>query len=305
MRAVPGALGTVTDSSGRSGDPKRLTSGVEGVQRLCKALISAKYIGAACEAWGEELFFLELWAEINRRASLRSRVQAENALPDPKGAEDEAPEGTIFEELVTQYSKLAERAEDMIVQTVCSEVEGGLRAHFTSGSSTQVTPNMNANVEDDISLATTLLGPIALLSSHLSFLRSTLPQTAVISFYRRIASRLSSHILQRQILYRGHGRISQQQGKAILAETELWVETCQIALARAERARVEAPWRSLLQASRLIGAEGKRWHTVVDTTFGVSGDHEWEETMLNTVGFAELSREEVGQILRTRADCER
>lgn len=37
------------------GDPKRLTSGVEGVQRLCKALVSAKYVAAAMEAWGEEL----------------------------------------------------------------------------------------------------------------------------------------------------------------------------------------------------------------------------------------------------------
>lgn len=57
MRAVPGALSTA-DSSGRTGDTKRLTSGVEGVQRLCKALISAKYMGAALEAWGEDLVSL-------------------------------------------------------------------------------------------------------------------------------------------------------------------------------------------------------------------------------------------------------
>lgn len=55
MRAVPGALGAVTDSAGRSADPKHMTSGVEGVQRLVKALVSAKFIAAACEAWGEEL----------------------------------------------------------------------------------------------------------------------------------------------------------------------------------------------------------------------------------------------------------
>ena len=33
----------------------RLTSGVEGVQRLCKALLSAKYIEVSMEEWGEEL----------------------------------------------------------------------------------------------------------------------------------------------------------------------------------------------------------------------------------------------------------
>ena len=50
MRAVPGALA----DAGRT-NSQRLTSGVEGVQRLCKALVSAKYIAAAMEAWGEDL----------------------------------------------------------------------------------------------------------------------------------------------------------------------------------------------------------------------------------------------------------
>lgn len=53
MRAVPGAL--TSDVTGRANDPKRLTSGIEGVQRLCKALISATYLAAAMEAWGEDL----------------------------------------------------------------------------------------------------------------------------------------------------------------------------------------------------------------------------------------------------------
>ena len=51
LRAVPGALGS---DSGRT-QSKSLTSGVEGVQRLCKALVSAKYTAAAMEAWGEDL----------------------------------------------------------------------------------------------------------------------------------------------------------------------------------------------------------------------------------------------------------
>ncbi|KZT06301.1 uncharacterized protein LAESUDRAFT_653786 [Laetiporus sulphureus 93-53] len=306
IRAVPGALGSVSDASGRVGDPKSLTSGVEGVQRLCKALVSAKYISAACEAWGEDLFFLELWAEINHRASLRSQIQAASALPNPKGGETEAAEGTIFEELIMQYGQLAERAEDMIVQSVCGEVEVGLRAHFSNGSSTQVTPNViTPGAQDDIALAPTLLGPLALLSSHISFLSSALPRTTVTSLYRRIASRLAMHIYHRQILYHGRGRITPQEGRAIRAESELWVETCQVALARSDRARAEGPWRQLLQASRLVGAEGKQWQEILDATFGVIGDEKWEGIMLETVGFSELSREEVSQVLRARSDCGR
>jgi len=86
-------------------DTGRLTSGVDGVQRLCKALISARFIEMAMDTWGEELFFLELWTEINHRASLRARAEAYASLPDPKNGDAEIPDGTIFEELIHQYAK--------------------------------------------------------------------------------------------------------------------------------------------------------------------------------------------------------
>ena len=79
---------------------------------------------------------MELWTEINHKAALRARAEAVSSLPDPKVVpEEEAPEGTIFEELVTQYGKLVGRAEDMIVHSVCHEVEAGLKQHFQSGGS--------------------------------------------------------------------------------------------------------------------------------------------------------------------------
>lgn len=301
MRAVPGAL---SSDVGRVGDSRRLTSGVEGVQRLCKALVSAKYIAVAMEAWGEDLFFLDLWAEINHKAALRARAEAAASLPDPKGAAEDAPEGTIFEELVTQYGKLVTRAEDMIVHTVCNEVEAGLRQHFQSGGSAHNTPASSAEGSDEISLPATLLAPIALLSAQLAFLQGALPLTTVAALYRRIAAHLGTHILQRAIMYRGRGRVSPAEGRAIRAECELWVETCRHALSRAP-ARVEAPWRSLLQAARVVGAEGELWEKVVDATFGTASDQDWEAAMVDLVGFAELTREEVGQVIRTRTDCER
>jgi hypothetical protein len=58
VRAVPGSLGVslgAKEETGVNVDTKRLTGGVEGVQRLSKALVSAKYIEIAMEAWGEDL----------------------------------------------------------------------------------------------------------------------------------------------------------------------------------------------------------------------------------------------------------
>ncbi|EEB89487.1 hypothetical protein MPER_12406, partial [Moniliophthora perniciosa FA553] len=119
VRAVPGALGVTLgakDDTKVNIDTRRLTSGVEGVQRLCKALLSAQHTVAAMEQWGEELFFLELWTEINRRAGLRAQAQAHSALPDPTAIPSDNSQETIFEELIVQYRKLGGRSEDIIVQ---------------------------------------------------------------------------------------------------------------------------------------------------------------------------------------------
>lgn len=69
---------------------------------------------------------------------MRSRAEAASSLPDPKTNGGEVPEGTIFEELVVQYNQLEARAEDLIVQSVCNEVEAGLKTHFNSGGSSYV-----------------------------------------------------------------------------------------------------------------------------------------------------------------------
>lgn len=57
-------------------------------------------------------------------------------LPSPNSDGVDVPEGTLFDALVVSFEKLAELAEEMIVHSVCGEVEAGLKAHFTGSSST-------------------------------------------------------------------------------------------------------------------------------------------------------------------------
>ncbi|KAJ7823548.1 TIP-1 family-domain-containing protein [Mycena olivaceomarginata] len=205
VRAVPGALAV---SLGRD------DGSVKGVQRLCKAWLSARYVEAAMEGWGEELFFLELWTEITVERPFAHRRWPLPLYPIPAPRESAVPQETVI-------GSLCNRAEDMIVAQVCGEVEGGCEGPLRS---------------DHISVMTAL--------------------------YRRIAARLAEHILQRQILYRGHitaleGRRSRGAGLggALIGG----------------RNRVEAPW--------LVGLEGE----------------EQTET-------SELPREEVQRILKSRDD---
>jgi hypothetical protein len=223
------------------------------------------------------------------------------------------------------YRKLFGRAEDMIAQQVCGEVESSLKPHFAlilswvlsiscerffrlicCSNSASKSETDQANV---IALPQTLLGPIALLSAHLKLLQSTIPQTLLTALYRRIGSHLSEHILHREILYRGHHRLSLYDGQSIAAECELWVETCFAALnsttSGLSRTRVEAPWLKLLEAGRLLSVEGENWHRILDATFGTTSDEVWEQLLVDVVGVAEMRRDEVGQVLRVREDCDR
>ncbi|KNZ79633.1 RAD50-interacting protein 1 [Termitomyces sp. J132] len=302
VRAVPGALSvSLGKEEGRVHvDNRGLTSGVDGVQRLCKALLSAKYVERTIRGWAEELFFVELWAEINHKDELRNTALANPLLPDPKAEREEIPEDTLFDEVLARYDRLVNRAEGMIVQQVCGEIEGLLKAHFSTLSPK---PDSQSDNADEISLSQTLLAPMALLSSHLTFLRTSMSQAILTNLYRRIISRLADHILHRQIVYRS--RFDVAEGKNIRAECELWVETCRIALGGAlpgGRARIDTPWTRLLQAASLASAEGDAWATVNSVTFGTQID-DWDAAMMQAIGPIEMGREEVMRILRRREDC--
>ncbi|KIY47067.1 hypothetical protein FISHEDRAFT_66233 [Fistulina hepatica ATCC 64428] len=302
VRSVPGAL-TVSFGGSQDGgttvDVRRLTSGVEGVQRLCKALLSAKYIANALREWGEELFFLELWSEIHTQPALREIVSSIGVLPRTVVSGGSVPSDTIFAKLTSQYDGLVSRAQDLIVQQVCSEVENGLRAHFMVSADDETVTN------GEFSLSQTLLGPIALLSAHLAYLRSVLPSVMLSSVYRRIVTNLSEHILQRQVLYRG--KFSRAEGRRMCTEWELWVEACHMALGdvlTGGRERVESPWFKLLEAAKLVAMdmESDAWRQIVDATTNPQKDAQvWEKTMMDLLGQCDIPRSDVARIF----DCRR
>jgi len=257
-----------------------------------------------------------MWRDIHHDPALRSHAEANSLLPSPGHEALEVPNDTIFEAVINRYTTIIIRAENMVVQQVCIEVETQLKAHFytydifyiecsshihTHTSSPD--PNTSTVAEAPL-IFQTLLAPLSLLSTYLSYLLSTLSQTTFTALYRRVSANLSEHILHRQILFRG--TFNAAEGRTILAECELFLETCSAALAGSlpgGKVRVEAPWGKLLQAGRLVALEGDLWDEVLDSTFGTSDQEEWKETMRTITSYSDLSRETVKNILRRRNDC--
>ena len=105
-----------------------------------------------------------------------------------------------------------------------------------------------------------------------------------------------------------HRRLTLQEGKRFYSEYQLWVESCQVALRGTlgdSKARVETPWRRLLQAGRLLSAEGAVWTAILDATFGMQSNDEWERTVYGHLSPLQLEREDVAKILQMREDCDR
>jgi hypothetical protein len=126
----------------------------------------------------------------------------------------------------------------------------------------------------------------------------------MIALYRRICSRIADHILQREILHRGRGQVNLKEGRAILAEYELWIETCYAALSGVDRNRVMAPWLVFLQAATMVSVEGEARDRLMHVVFGATTG-EWEDTMVEIIGVSEMAKEVAAKVLRIREDYDR
>ncbi|KAG9103847.1 hypothetical protein FRC06_007525 [Ceratobasidium sp. 370] len=291
VRAVPGAL---AGQVGAGVDTRRLTSGHEGLQRLLKAYASAYAMKDAMQVWGDSLFFLELWSEINERAVLRAKADAHPSLPATSHAQKgEQVHGTLFDELIGQYSSIATRAKDMMIRHICSEVETELKPYFAKQWETS-----QGEDDDSVRIPTSLVSPLTTLSTHLSLLSKTLSPPASAAIYRRVASSLASHILQRSVFHYGRGRLTPARGVAFAREASLWVEASQMAM---PNRRVEAPWQRLLDGARLVAIkQGEDFEAAKNVLW--DGTEEQCSEFAEAVGVKGLSRQEMQDALKVRSD---
>lgn len=132
-------------------------------------------------------------------------------------------------------------------------------------------------------------------------MKQMLPFSTVSSLYRRIAGTLSSHILQRGLLYRGRGRLSPSSGKIALVECNMWIEACRAALGPRVR-RAERPWGKLLEPASILALDENTF-SMVSNAILIGSDQSFQQAM-DELGCEGLSREEATDIVRLRTDCQ-
>ncbi|KAL4786195.1 TIP-1 family-domain-containing protein [Aspergillus varians] len=139
----------MTSTIGRTvqgADGQASVEGIAGLERLCRVFGSAEYLEKKMEDWSNEVFFVELWSELQERvkqnrdggqnvagsmsvADVASRTSPAVNNGHGVGSLDETPEGALFDETASAYRRLRMRSESIITSTVTSNVRSALKSY--------------------------------------------------------------------------------------------------------------------------------------------------------------------------------
>ncbi|KAF1923601.1 RINT-1 family protein [Didymella exigua CBS 183.55] len=111
--------------------------GIEGLESLCRTYGSADYLEKAMRDWSDDVFFLDIWEELQHRAqhggSIGTRTVAAVAERTSKnvGASkvDASDAGGLFDETASWYARLRDRSEQIITETLVSSVRVALKPY--------------------------------------------------------------------------------------------------------------------------------------------------------------------------------
>ncbi|KAL4991391.1 TIP-1 family-domain-containing protein [Aspergillus falconensis] len=140
---------TMTSTIGRTvqgTDGQASVEGIAGLERLCRVFGSAEYLEKKMDDWNNEVFFVELWSELQERVKLNKHSgknvagsmsvadvasRTSSAINNTSGASslEETPEGALFDETASAYRRLRLHSESIITSTLISNVRSALKLY--------------------------------------------------------------------------------------------------------------------------------------------------------------------------------
>ncbi|KAJ5104103.1 hypothetical protein N7532_004632 [Penicillium argentinense] len=183
----------MTSTLGRTvqgADEQASVEGVAGLERLCRVFGSAEYLEKKMEDWSNDVFFVELWSELQDRVR-RKRDDGQNVAgtmtiaevasrTSPAVAKNNASstqpssDGALFDETASAYRRLRRRSETIIISTLTSNITTALKPYSRISTwATISTPSANA-AGSPLPLTSDLAHAMNVLSTQLSFISHTL-----------------------------------------------------------------------------------------------------------------------------------
>ncbi|PYH77315.1 RINT-1 family protein [Aspergillus uvarum CBS 121591] len=186
--AMTSAIGRTVQGS----DGQASVEGVAGLERLCRVFGSAEWLEKKMEDWSNEVFFVELWTELQERvrlnkdggknvagsmsiADVASRTsQAVNNSNNHNDDQGTASEGALFDETASAYRRLRLRSESIITSTLTSNVRSALKPYSRVSTWTTLAATTPAPNGAPLPPTSDLAPVLRTISAELSFLSRAL-----------------------------------------------------------------------------------------------------------------------------------
>lgn len=152
-------------------------SGINGLQHLLRIYNSAEYLERAMRDWSDDVFFLELWEELQDRARGRTAGGRGNVAGDMSvadvaektsaavGTEDDT--GALFDETAESYRRLRVRSEGTIVDLLNDSIHAAIRPYRKLITWNSIVQTSSASLSTSAELDP-LLNVVSELLGHLS-----------------------------------------------------------------------------------------------------------------------------------------
>lgn len=201
--------------------------GLGGLERLCRVYGSAEYLEKKMRDWSDDVFFLDLWDELQDRA--RRSTGGKN-LAGPMSVEDvaertsstvgsEEDSGALFDETAGAYRRLRVRTEGVIQDMLIYSLRESLRPYGRINPWSSLTAESGSS---SLSLTAELDATVQLLNEYLSFLSKVLAQAPLRRVVRQVTLAIQSflwdHVLMRYT-FSASGIAQFQQDVEVIWET--------------------------------------------------------------------------------------
>ncbi|TPX19788.1 hypothetical protein DIZ76_017580 [Coccidioides immitis] len=131
--------------------------GIAGLERLCRIFGSAEYLEKKMQDWSDDVFFLELWYELQDRVDQNARsgrpvagsmsisdvaARTSSSITDSNADHGAGGiEGALFDETSSAYRRIRIRSESIIVSTLTSSMQTSLKAYSRSSNWASLAPS--------------------------------------------------------------------------------------------------------------------------------------------------------------------
>lgn len=178
----------------KSSDEQANVEGIAGLERLCRIFGSAEYLEKKMQDWGDDVFFVELWSELQTRIQRKENngekvagamsvtdvaSRTSSAVVDAKSNEQGTfADGALFDETASAYRRLRLRSENVLVNKLRSDMLSALRPYSLTSSWTTLSSSFDGGVASTDASAfdpsSDLAPAVRTLSASTSFLARAL-----------------------------------------------------------------------------------------------------------------------------------